>query len=164
MNCEDSELGWLCRSSNGNRRRRRQVDLVSRGGVGLTLAGVGLARSWVSHSLALVLLSVSLRHGDTALCLFPSRRHRHGPLNLIKMGLCTLYLYLYLCLVALASHFPFFFIFFFLCFLLSRFGFGLLRAEFFFYRLTWVMGSALSWLDDGLGEGGVHDFWERGRS
>ena len=98
-----------------------------------------------------------------ALCLSPSRRHRHGPLNLIKMGLCTVYLYLYLCLAALASHFPFFFLFlfFFLWFLLSPFGFGLPRAEFFFFfRLTWVMGSALSWLDDGLGERGVHDFWE----
>ena len=113
MNCEGSKLGWLGRSSNGNRRRQQQVDLVWRGGVGLALAGMGLARSWVSHSLALVSLSVSLCHGDTALCLSPSRRHRHEPLNLIKMGLCTLYLYLYLCLVALASHFPFFFFLFF---------------------------------------------------
>ena len=131
MNCEGLKLAWLGRSSNGNRRRRRQVDLVLRGGMGLAFAGVGLARSWVSHSLALVLLSVSLRQGDTALCLFPSRRHRHGPLNLIKIGLCTVYLYLYLCLAALASHFPFFF--FFLWFLLSPFGFGLPRAEFFFF-------------------------------
>ena len=122
MNCEGLKLGWLGKSSNGNRRRRGQMDLVSRG-------GVGLARSWVSHSLTLVSLSVSLHHGDTALCLSSSRRHRHRPLNLIKMGLCTLYL----CLVALASHFPFFFFsFFFLCFLLSPFGFGLLRAKFFF--------------------------------
>ena len=152
MNCEGSNLAWLGRSSNGNLRWQRQVDLVSRG-------DVGLARSWVSHSLALC-LSPSRTHGDTALCLSPSRRHRHGPLNLIKMGLCTVYLYL----IALASHFPFFFLFFFffffLWFLLSPFGFGLPRAEFFFFRLTWVMGSALSWLDDGLGEGGVHDCWE----
>ena len=132
-------------------------------------AWVSLSPAWVLlevgfRTLSLLSRSLSLSVMATRLSVSPSRRHRHEPLNLIKMGLCTLYLYLYLCLAALASHFPFFFIFFFLCFLLSRFGFGLLRAEFFFFRLTWVMGFALSWLDDGLGEGGVHDFWERGRS
>ena len=80
MNCEGSKLGWLGRSSNGNRQRWRQVDLVSRGGIGLALVDVDLARSWVSHSLALVSLSVSLRHSDTALYLSPSRRH--GSLSL----------------------------------------------------------------------------------
>ena len=117
MNCEGSKLGWLGRSSNENRRRRRQVGLVSHGGVGFALASVGIAvrpvLDWVSHSLALVSLSVSLHHGDTALCFSPSQRH--GPLNLIKMGLCTLYFYLYL---SVSQHSPltflsfFFFLFF----------------------------------------------------
>lgn len=53
VNCEGSKLGWLGRSSNGNRQRRGQVGTV--------------VMNWVSHSLALVLLSVSLRHGDTGL-------------------------------------------------------------------------------------------------
>ena len=157
MNCEGSKLGWLGRSSNGNRRRRWQVDLVSRGDVGLALTDVGLARSWVSHSLTLC-LSPSRRYGSLSLSVTAtptraSESDQDGSLYSLSLSRSS----------HLSLSFLFFF-FFSLCFLLSLFGFGLLKAKFFFFRLTWVMGSALSWLDDGLGEGGVHDFWERGRS
>ena len=69
-----------------------------------------------------------------------------------------------LCIASQCSlTFLFFFFFFFLCFLLSPFGFGLLRAEvFFFFFFKIYMGHGLlSWPDDGLG---VHDFWEGGPS
>ena len=66
------------------------------------------------------------------------------------MGLASLSL-------CLTSHFPFFLFFFFsLHFLLSPFGFGLLRAEVFFFFLNIYIGHGLlGWLDDGLR---VHDF------
>ena len=157
MNCEGSKLGWLGRSSN----RWRQVGLVQRG-------SRSHRRGYYRTRLGLALyLSPSWRHVSLSLSITATQTR--VSVSLIKMGLCLFEysLSLSLCLAALASHFPFFsffFLFFFHCFLLSLFGFELLRAEvfFFFFRFTWVMGSALSWPDDGLGEG-VHDFWEEGQ-
>ena len=112
----------------------------------------------VSLSVSLVSPSrASRRHGDTAsrlhgvaalpLCLSPSRTLAQSPLAL---GLSLSFLLLFFPLV--------------FQFLLSPFGFGLLRAEIFslFFFLLWIdmgnglMSSALGWPwpDDGLGEGG----------
>ena len=92
-------------------------------GLALAVAGVGLV-----VSLSVSLVSPSRRHGDTAQSLVVS-------------------------VTAWVSHFPFFFFFFLFFplvfkFLLSPFGFGLLRLRFFplflflfffFCGLTWVM-------------------------
>ena len=113
---------------------------------------VSLSPAWVSLEAGfrtLSLSSCSLSLSVTATPTRASESDQDGSLYSLSLSHR---------LAALASHFPFFFIFFFLCFLLSRFGFGLLRAEFFFFRLTWVMGSALSWLDDGLGKVGFMIF------
>ena len=106
------------------------MDLVSCGGVGLALAvaGVGLI-----VSLSVSLVSPSRRLGDTAavlpLCLSSSRTLAQSLVALASRSLTFL------------SSF-FFFLFFPLVFqfLLSPFGFGLLRAEifsfFFFFFFT----------------------------
>ena len=137
------------------------MDLVSRG-------SVGLARSWVRTSYSIESRS------RLALSLSPSRRHR--PLSLFVTATPTraseliTVLFISLCLsrsqlspLSLSLSFLFFFSFFSFVFLLSPFGFGLLRAEiFFFFGLTWVMGSGLSWPDDGLGEGGPEQKFQGG--
>ena len=96
-------LTW--RRGSGFRRRRPTW-------VSLEAAGFALR-----DFLALVSLSVSLRHGVTAT---PLRRCLSVSLRLARR------------LVGLSLSFLFFFFFFFLWFLLSPFGFGLLRAEIFF--------------------------------
>ena len=78
----------------------------------------------------------------------------------VSVSPSTLYLYSVSPLTSLS--FLFFFSFCFLRFLLSPFGFVLLRvrAEFFFFSFKIYMGHRLlGWLDDGL-----HDFWEEGPS
>ena len=132
----------LGRSRNGNRRQQRQVDLVSRGGVGLALAGVGLAwSSWVRTQG----LSRSLSLSVTA-----SRRHR----------CLSVSLRLALSLVALASRSltflsSFFFLFFPLVFAFSVWFWIAEGWDFFFF---WF------WIDMGYGlcfE--LAGWWARGR-
>ena len=84
----------------------------------------------------------------------------------VSVSPSTLYLYsvspLYLSVSPLTSlSFLFFFSFCFLRFLLSPFGFVLLRvrAEFFFSFKIYMGHRLLGWLDNGL-----HDFWEEGQS
>ena len=108
-------------------------------------------------------LATRKRHGDMARAWAATSRRGWVGLRLSEYSLSLLCLAsLSLCL---ASHFPFFSFFFSFCFLrflLSPFGFVLLRvrAEFFFFSFKIYMGHGLlSWLDDGL-----HDFWEGGRA
>ena len=84
----------------------------------------------------------------------------------VSVSPSILYLYsvspLYLSVSPLTSlSFFFFFSFCFLRFLLSPFGFVLLRVrvEFFFSFKIYMGHGLLGWLDDGL-----HDFWEGGRA
>ena len=100
-------------------------------------------------------LATRKRHGDMARAWAVASRREWVGLRLSEYSLS---------LLCLASHFPFFFFFFSFCFLrflLSPFGFVLLRvrAEFFFSFKIYMGHRHLGWLDDGL-----HDFWEEGSS
>ena len=107
-------------------------------------------------------LATHKRHGDMARVWAAASRRGWVGLRLSEYSLSLLCLAsLSLCL---ASHFPFFFFFFSFCFLrflLSPFGFVLLRVrvEFFFSFKIYMGHRHLGWLDDGL-----HDFWEEGPS
>ena len=107
-------------------------------------------------------LATRKRHGDMARAWAVVSRREWVGLRLSEYSLSILCLAsLSLCL---ASHFPFFSFFFSFCFLrflLSPFGFVLLRvrAEFFFSFKIYMGHRLLGWLDDGL-----HDFWEEGPS
>ena len=116
MNCDSVKArSW---AGQIGKRQPAAAAASQRGGVGLALAGVGLV-----VSLSVSLVSPSRRHGDTAaalpLCLSPSRTLAQSLVALASRSLTFL------------SSFFFFFFFFFLWFLLSPFGFGLLRAEIF---------------------------------
>ena len=109
------------------------MGLVSHGGVGLALVGVGTAvLDWVLHSLALC-LSPSQRHDSLSLSVTATRASKFDQDGL-DGSLYSLSLSLSLsCSSRLSLSFLSFFLFFLLCFLLSPFGVGLLRAEFFNY-------------------------------
>ena len=143
----------LGKSGNGNRRGSRRGSRSRRSWVSLGWADRGSrsrSRRRGSRRLALCLSSLSV----TA-----SRRHRCGAASL------PLAQSLVVSVTAWVSHFPFFFFFFLFFplvfqFLLSPFGFGLLRLRFFplflfiffFFccGLTWVMALwALLWAGRG---------------
>ena len=90
-------------------------------------------------------LATRKHHDITATWRGHGRRH-HGVGVWVFVSLSTLYLYYVSPLTSLS----FFFFFCFLRFLLSPFGFVLLRvrAEFFFFLLkfTWVIGSWAGWM------------------
>ena len=95
-------------------------------------------------------LATHKRHGDMARVWAAASRRGWVGLRLSEYSLSLLCLAsLSLCL---ASHFPFFFFFFSFCFLrflLSPFGFVLLRVrvEFFFLlKFTWVIGTWAGWM------------------
>ena len=102
-------------------------------GLALAVAGVGLV-----VSLSVSLVSPSRRHGVAALplCLSPSRTLAQSLVALASRSLTFL-----------SSSF-FFFLFFPLVFqfLLSPFGFGLLRAEIFSFFFFFFFGCGLTWV------------------
>ena len=98
------------------------------------------------------------KHHDVTATRRGCGRQHHSVGEWVSVSLSTLYLYSVSPLTSLSF---FFFFFCFLRFLLSPFGFVLLRvrAEFFFSFKIYMGHGLLGWLDDGL-----HDFWEGGRA
>ena len=99
------------------------------------------------------------KHHDVTTTRRGCGRRHHSVGEWVSVSLSTLYLYfvspLYLFFSPLTSLFFFLFSFFLFCFLrflLSPFGFGLLRvrAKFFFFKIYMGYG-LLGWSDDGLG-------------